>query len=480
MKVTDSILQAHLGDNRSFRDFAILYRTNIQSRAIEETLRRQNVPYRVYAGISFYGRKEVKDALAYLRLVVNNYDDESLARIINLPARGIGSTSFDRIRLAAADNDVSIWTVMENLQSFGLGISSGVMGKIEEFMTMIKLHSSHIQDTDAYTLAKNIINASGLITMLRNDDDPDNANRIENIEELLNGIQEFCEREDNITPGEVESGEDTPRPSATPLQEGTTENENQNENSQLSTLNSQLKMLDMFLQQVLLLTSEDKDDDKDADKVSLMTIHAAKGLEFPYVYVVGMEENLFPSMLSINSRQDLEEERRLFYVAVTRAEIQLTLSYAQMRFQYGQTSYQELSRFVEEIDPHYLLMPRMQSSFPKPGTFGKFTSFHSHNVSHRETPASNVPSRRGVAEGQGVSHREPSKSNLKPLGPAVPNTPAQIAAIKVGMTVSHAKFGTGKVLSVTGDGDSRKAVVHFDGVGEKQLLLKFAKLAIIE
>ena len=172
-KITDSILQAHLGDNRAFRDFAILYRTNIQSRAIEEALRRQNVPYRVYAGISFYGRKEIKDALAYLRLVVNNYDDESLVRIINLPARGIGNTTVDRLRLAAADNDVSLWTVMENLNSFGLGISSGVVNKINEFMTMIKLHSAHIHDTDAYTLAHKIINASGLITMLRNDDDLD-------------------------------------------------------------------------------------------------------------------------------------------------------------------------------------------------------------------------------------------------------------------------------------------------------------------
>ena len=458
-KITDSILQAHLGDNRAFRDFAILYRTNIQSRAIEEALRRQNVPYRVYAGISFYGRKEIKDALAYLRLVVNNYDDESLVRIINLPARGIGNTTVDRLRLAAADNDVSLWTVMENLNSFGLGISSGVVNKINEFMTMIKLHSAHIHDTDAYTLAHKIINASGLITMLRNDDDPDNANRIENIEELLNGIQEYCEREETITPeneDEVESID---------------ENEN---------ISGGIKTLDMFLQQVLLLTSEDKDNDKEADKVSLMTIHAAKGLEFPYVYVVGMEENLFPSMLSINSRQDLEEERRLFYVAVTRAEVQLTLSYAMMRFQYGNTSYQEMSRFIEEIDQRYLLMPKRESSFPKPGT-----------LPHRTGSAPSLFGRKPSTSGSTASapSSEPQRRQTtfrtsavtgKSLGPAVPNTPAQIAAIKEGMTVSHAKFGTGRVLSVTGDADSRKAVVLFDGVGEKQLLLKFAKLTIIE
>jgi DNA helicase-2/ATP-dependent DNA helicase PcrA len=447
-KVTESIIETHLGDNRPFSDFAILYRTNIQSRAVEEAMRRQNIPYRIYAGISFYGRKEVKDVLAYLRLVVNNYDDESLVRIINLPARGIGNTTMDRIRLAAADNDVSIWTVMENLPSFGLGINSGVMNKISEFMTMIKLFSAHVYDTSAYELAKRIVNASGLITMLRNDDDPDNANRIENIEELINGIQEYCEREETITP------------------ENEDENKDENEN-----INGSIKTLDMFLQQVLLLTSEDKDDDKDADKVSLMTIHAAKGLEFPYVYVVGMAENLFPSAMSITSRQDLEEERRLFYVAVTRAEIQLTLSYAQMRFQYGNTSYQELSRFVTEIDPHYLLMPRRQPSFPKPGTFPKATALQRRAATT------------GTAQTNTFARKQPAKPIVRPIqqGPTVGNTPAEINAIQVGMIVYHAKFGTGKVLSIEGTADSRKAHIFFEGgVGEKQLMLKFAKLTIVE
>ena len=457
-KVCESILESHLGDNRPFRDFAVLYRTNIQSRAIEEALRRQNIPYRIYAGISFYGRKEIKDALAYLRLVVNNYDDESLVRVINLPARGIGNTTVDRLRLAAADNDISIWTVMENLPSFGLGINSGVMNKIGEFMTMIKLFSAHVYDTSAYELAKRIINASGLITMLRNDDDPDNANRIENIEELVNGIQEYCEREDDITPGgDIEDQN---------------ENEDQNEDENENEKGPQLKTLDMFLQQVLLLTSEDKDDDKDADKVSLMTIHAAKGLEFPYVYVVGMEENLFPSMLSITSRQDLEEERRLFYVAVTRAEVQLTLSYAQMRFQYGNTSYQELSRFVTEIDPHYLLMPRRQSAFPKPGTFPKAASFGRRPASSSaSTPATPFKKKEPA---------KPTSPFTVPKGPTAGNSPAEIAAIQVGQTVYHVKFGPGKVQAIEGSGDSRKAIVFFDGVGEKQLMLKFAKLTIVE
>ncbi|MBP5189910.1 MAG: UvrD-helicase domain-containing protein [Bacteroidales bacterium] len=471
-KVAESIIESHLGDNRPFRDFAILYRTNIQSRAIEEALRRQNIPYRIYAGISFYGRKEVKDALAYLRLVVNNHDDESLARIINLPARGIGSTTLDKLRLAATDNDVSIWTVMENLYNFGLGINSGVMGKIEEFMTMIRLFSSHIYDTSAYELAKRIINASGLITMLRNDDDPDNANRIENIEELINGIQEYCEREETITPENENTDETVQQFNSSTTQQ--IENKNNEESAQQldSSTTQQIKTLDMFLQQVLLLTSEDKDDDKDADKVSLMTIHAAKGLEFPYVYVVGMEENLFPSMLSITSRQDLEEERRLFYVAVTRAEVQLTLSYAQMRFQYGNTSYQELSRFVTEIDPHYILMPRRQTSFPKPGAFPKSGLF-TRTVGSSKTTTKKPQQLNNTTTPKPLS-AVPSK------GPTVGNSPAEIAAIQVGQTVHHAKFGTGKVLAIEGSGDSRKAHIFFDGIGEKQLMLKFAKLVILE
>lgn len=450
VKVSDSILQAHLGDDRPFKDFAILYRTNIQSRAIEESLRRQNIPYRVYAGISFYGRKEIKDVLAYLRLVVNNHDDESLVRVINYPVRGIGITTLDRIRLAANDNDVSIWTVIEHIQDFGLGLNNGVLNKIDEFKTMIQLFSSQVYTTDAYDLAKRIVNASGLITMLRNDEDPDNANRIENIEELLNGIQEYCEREDNITPGGTDEEEQSP----------------------VEGNEKEIKTLDMFLQQVLLLTSEDKDEDKDADKVSLMTIHAAKGLEFPYVYVVGMEENLFPSMMSISSRQDLEEERRLFYVAVTRAEIQLTLSYALMRYQYGQMNYQEISRFVEEIDPSYILKPRQRkSSFPKIGDFPKPS---------QPRLFGDIPSEKKKEPAEPRNVRHVVKTHSAPSGPTMGNSLEEINAIQPGMWVMHSKFGRGKVQSVEGSADSRKAIIFFNEIGQKQLMLKFAKLEIIK
>lgn len=430
-KVADAIINARLDENLDYKDFAILYRTNVQSRAIEEALRKMNVPYKIYAGISFYGRQEIKDVLAYMRLAVNNHDDESLLRIINKPARGIGGTTMDKVRVAAADNDVSVWTVLENLPSFGLGINSGVMGKVGEFVNMVKVFSSQIYTTDAFSLAKQIVLKSGLVSMLKNDDDPENANRIENIEELLNGIQEYCEKEQFIPDAEEEEQENT------------------------------IKTLDQFLQQVLLMTSEDKDKE-DADKVSLMTIHAAKGLEFPHVFVVGMEDNLFPSHMSLNSRQELEEERRLFYVAVTRAEKKLTLSYALTRYQYGSASFQELSRFVSEIDERYIEMPQKKSAFPKVG----------------ELPAAfrNV--------GKPVPSEPKKFVKVAPkntqTAPPVPNTPSQIESIQPGRKVMHAKFGVGKVLSLEGNGADVKAVVFFEGIGQKQLLLKFAKLTVVE
>lgn len=458
-QVVDAILQSHLGENRDYRDFAILYRTNRQSRALEEALRRENVPYRIYAGISFYGRKEIKDVLAYMRLAINNHDDESLERIINFPARGIGQTTFEKLKLAASDNGVSIWTVMEHLADFGLDINRGVANRINDFMLMIKLFTAKLYEVDAFELGEQIVRASGLINAYREDDDPEHQDRIDNVEELLSGIKDFVESEDTVTPEGYEEGNEEPQS------------------------DNKLRTLDMFLQQVLLFTSEDKEKDKDADKVSLMTIHAAKGLEFPYVFVVGMEENLFPSMLSISSRAELEEERRLFYVAVTRAEIQLTLSYAIMRNQYGNTSFQEVSRFLEEIDPIYLHQKRApkKSSFPKAGSFPsafgrKAASFDDNRPTFKK--------KESTTPAQSPSPLAPQHRNLKPVskvsGPTMANSMEQINAIQVGQRVSHAKFGLGKVLNIEGSADSRKALIFFDTVGEKQLLLKFAKLTIVE
>lgn len=429
-RVADSIMNYHLGEDADYRSFAILYRQNSLSRSIEDALRKMNIPYKIYQGLSFYGRREVKDALAYLRLAINPHDDESLVRVINYPARGIGQTTMDKIRVAAADNDVSIWTVLENIQDFGLPIQSGAVQKITEFVYMMKRFGAEVPTKDAFSLAKEIILASGIIKALQEEDDPESAERIDNIDELLNGVQEFCE-------------EENPEASEATVPE--------------ASASAHIRTLDEFLQQVLLYTSEDKDKDKDADKVSLMTIHAAKGLEFPYVYVIGMEEQIFPSFLA-SSRAELEEERRLFYVAVTRAEKQVTLSYAQTRFNNGQRMGGEISRFVEEIDPEYLEMPASRRATSTATTLPR--AFFNAGKPSQATPKPQVAP--------------------KPRAAAVPNSPAQIGAIMPGMKVHHDKFGSGKVLQVEGNGDSRKAIVFFEGIGQKQLMLKFAKLTIID
>ncbi len=428
-RVADAIQHTRLGEDADYRDFAVLYRQNSLSRAIEDALRKMNIPYRIYQGISFYGRREVKDALSYMRLAVNPHDDESLVRIINYPARGIGQTTMDKIRVAAADNDVSIWTVLENIVDFNLGINSGTVQRISEFVYMIKKFEAQVPTADAFTLAKQIVHASGIIKALREEDDAESAERIDNIDELLNGVQEFCEEENPEESGISQEPEKA------------------------------FRTLDEFLQQVLLYTSEDKDKDKDADKVSLMTIHSAKGLEFPYVFVVGMEEQIFPSFLA-STRAELEEERRLFYVAVTRAEKQVTLSYAQTRFNNGQRMGGEMSRFVEEIDPKYIELPR-KAAFPEAGTLP--SAFFNAGKASQPSPV-----------------RRTSPARPAPRTAAVPNSPAAIGAIMPGMKVQHDKFGIGKVLGIEGSGDSRKATVFFEGVGQKQLMLKFAKLTIVE
>ena len=429
-RVADAIQNLRLSQDADFRDFTVLYRQNSLSRSIEDALRKMNIPYKIYQGTSFYSRREVKDVLAYLRLCVNPHDDESLVRVINYPARGIGQTTMDKIRVAAADNDVSIWTVLEHLGDFGLGIGSGIVQKVTDFVYMIKRFESQVATTDAFTLAKQVVYASGIIRTLREEEDPESAERIDNIDELLNGVKEFCDNEEEPLPEE--------------------DNGDRKET---------LRTLDAFLQQVLLYTSEDKEKDDKADRVSLMTIHAAKGLEFPYVFVVGMEEQIFPSFLAM-TRAELEEERRLFYVAVTRAEKQVTLSYAQSRYHNGQQSSGEMSRFVDEIDPQYIELIRSSRSTPTmPRAFFSAGRPQPKEPVFKKKPVANTFVHRGPVEG---------------------NTPAQIASIMPGMKVLHDKFGIGKVLSVEGSGDSRKAVVFFEGAGQKQLMLKFAKLTIIE
>lgn len=300
-------------------DFAILYRTNAQSRAFEESLRKLNLPYKIYGGLSFYQRKEIKDLLAYFRLTANPDDEEALKRVINYPKRGIGQSTIEKIIIAASQHEVSMWRIISEPQKYGAEIPSSARGKIDGFVTTIKSFQVQLETLDAYVLAESIAKSSGILKDLYDDKSPEGVSRHENIQALLAGIKEFSS---TVAEGET-------------------------------------AFLSDFLVDVALLTDADQEKDEDKDKITLMTIHASKGLEFPYVFIVGLEENLFPSQLALNSRSELEEERRLFYVALTRAEKQATLSYATSRFRWGNIVTSEPSRFIEEIDAREL---EMQSS----------------------------------------------------------------------------------------------------------------------
>ncbi len=399
-------------------DFAILYRTNAQSRAFEESLRKMNIKYRVYGGISFYQRKEVKDLIAYLRLVVNPNDEEALKRIINYPARKIGATTIDKLVVLAAENEVPVMEIVKNAHMFP--ILGSAVAHIRDFSMMIGSFQTMLKAKNAYEIAEYVAKQSTLLKTLYEDKTVEGVSKYENIVELLNGIKEFTEDDTN-------------------------ENE---------------KTLSVFLQEIALYTDADKDEDGD-DKVTMMTIHSSKGLEFKHVYVVGLEENLFPSQLSLSSRQELEEERRLFYVAITRAEEKLTLSYATSRFKYGNLIPCEPSRFLEEIDPKYLDMSavvnvRQETMFrPKENKEAKsFGTGYGMNV------------------GKAVSRPLPQVKVSENF------TPSDASAIAEGQTVEHQRFGMGKVMKLEDTGDNRKAMIEFEGLGTKTLVLKFAKLMI--
>jgi DNA helicase II / ATP-dependent DNA helicase PcrA len=443
-------------------DFAILYRTNAQSRSFEEALRRLNIPYKIYGGISFYQRKEVKDALSYFRLSINNHDDESLRRIINYPARGIGQTTIDKIAVAAAEHDISMWSVISNLRDFNLGINSGISGKIGDFVTQIKSFNLLLPYKDAFELANHILVSSGIVKELYNDKTPEGVSRYENIQELLNGIKDFVEQQ--RSPQESELNDII---KASLMVEGV--------DLFPADLDKKLKTLDEFMQEITLLTSVDNEDEKDTgrNKVSLMTIHAAKGLEFPYVYIVGLEENLFPSQLSINSRSELEEERRLFYVAVTRAEKQATLSYATMRYRFGNVTYCEPSRFIDEIDDKFLDYPE------EPGAPAFSDNLFERFRQDYNSPGGSAPA--GRDSGPGIRFNPPAKKLVK-LGTSLSSNAAQPdlsvnRALHAGDEVLHEKFGKGKILALEGPWPETKAVIQFEKAGSKSLLLKFARLS---
>lgn len=424
--IAGSVFETKMNFKLPNASFAVLYRTNAQSRSIEEAMRRLNIPYKIYGGLSFYRRKEIKDLLAYFRLAINNKDEEALFRIINYPARGIGDTTLQKIIIASSALKKSSWEIIEQPLLYNLQVNSGTLQKLKDFTTMISSFAVQVPVKNAYELAKQIAHTSGIQKDLKQDESPEGIARMENIEELLNAVKEFTEKEHAYAP------------------DGT-------------LIECMVKTLDLFMQDIALLTDQDTDDKENTDFVSLMTIHMAKGLEFPYVYVAGLEENLFPSVQSLHDRDDLEEERRLFYVAITRAMKRLTLSYAENRYKYGEMIFCEPSRFLEEIDPQYIEITHKVKQAKQEGQ------------PWQKLPSA-MPSLHRPAKLKKITNNMSSAVNFNP---------SDIEDIRVGMTVEHQRFGQGRVMSIEGHGPNKKTTVLFDGVGEKQLLLQYAKLKIV-
>ena len=439
--VANSIFGYKMSQQLNNKDFAILYRTNSQSRSLEEALRKQNIPYKIYGGLSFYDRKEVKDLLAYFRVVINPNDEQALLRIINYPARGIGKTTIERLMVVADERNKGIWDVIANEdEPMPQDFNSGTVGKLRSFATMIKSFQTLLNKQNAIELAKHICNTIGLIKVLKEDDTPEGVARVQNIEELLNAIMEFSDKQVDEVTGE------------------------QNE----VTLNK-------FMEDVALLSDQDKKEEEDADYVTLMTIHSAKGLEFPYVYIVGLEENLFPGIQSLSTREELEEERRLFYVALTRAEKKLILSYAESRYRWGNLTLSEPSRFIEEIDQS-LIERTKKASFRGTSSFNEGANFSNpfskSFQTTREFQRKSTPDKQNTPYINSTQNSAPQNSNSDFIAAA----PDDIAE---GMRVLHQKFGQGTVAKVEGIGPNKKATVIFDECGSKQLMLKFAKLNIL-
>ena len=434
--VVNAIRSIKRREGCEYSDFAVLYRTNAQSRVFEEEMRKEALPYRIYGGLSFYQRKEIKDVIAYFRLAVNPNDEEAFKRVINYPARGIGQTTVAKILATATQHEVSLWSVINNPEEYGLGVNKGTLTKIGVFREMIETFIENAQKMPANQIGTMIVKQSGIIADIYQDTTPENLSRQENVEELINGMQDFCDMR---------------------MEEG-------NENISLSD----------YLSEVSLMSDVDSDKGDDEHKVTLMTIHSAKGLEFGTVFVVGLEEGLFPSDMVSGNPREMEEERRLFYVAITRAKTHCYLSYAQCRFRYGQMEFSAPSRFLKDIDPKYL--DRQQSMF-----------------SSRRSMDDDVQlpwQRRGSLLGG------ERKETARPFRPAMPSVkpmpmssrpqttdhrPQTIdGGLSVGKHIIHNRFGRGEVLRIEGTGDSTKATVQFENVGTKQLLLKFAKFEVID
>ena len=435
--VASTIFDEKMRNQMKNGEFAILYRTNAQSRAMEDALRKRDIPYRIYGGLSFYQRKEIKDVLCYLRLVINPKDEEALVRVINYPARGIGDSTIEKLTVAANHYKRSIFEVMENIDKIDLKLNSGTKRKLEDFVMMIKSFQVINENQDAFFLADHVSKKTGLVQELKKDGTPEGIARIENIEELLNGIKDFIEGQKEI--------------------------------------DGARGALSEFLEDVALATDLDKDTGDD-DRVALMTIHLAKGLEFPTVFIVGMEEDLFPSAMSLNTRSELEEERRLFYVALTRAEHQAYLTYAQSRYRWGKLMDSEPSRFIEEIDDRYLeYISAVETGYRyKPMIDNDIFGDVDKSRLRLAKPTNGTPPKR---------YGEEPTSTIRKLKPVSSNAPSGNNLFDSGLVpgniVMHERFGKGQVLNLEGVGADKKAEIKFDVGGIKKLLLRFAKLDVI-
>ena len=437
--VASTLFEWKLNNQLKNGDFAVLYRTNSQSRAIEDALRKRDIPYRIYGGLSFYQRKEIKDVLAYLRLVINPKDEEALMRVINYPTRGIGQTTLDKLVVAAKETGMSVFELLSAENRSSLKINASTSNRLEDFATMIRSFQILAESADAFTLTEHVIKKSGLVLEMKKDGTPEGIARLENMEELLNGIQDFVEGQREIDGATGSIAE--------------------------------------FLEDVALATDLDKEVGDD-DRVALMTIHLAKGLEFPYVFIVGMEEDLFPSAMSMNTRAELEEERRLFYVALTRAEKQAVLTYTINRYRWGKLIDAEPSRFIEEIDEQYLDnqvvdFRRNFSPYLDTSLFGEVD----HSKLRTVKPKVGIP----PSIGKPTEKQLQKLRKIKPFSvqPAAESA-TLYADLSVGVKVNHERFGTGVVQSIEGIGVNKKAEIQFESGGIKKLLLKFAKLQIIK
>ena len=435
--VASSIFENKMQNQAKNGDFAVLYRTNAQSRSIEDALRKRGLEYRIYGGLSFYQRKEIKDVLSYLRIIINPSDEEALKRIINFPGRGIGQTTIERLIVSANEYDKSIFEVLKHLHELPININGGTKTKLQNFTTMIESFRVMSKTVNAFDLAEHVCKASGLIQEFKKDGTPEGITRLENIEELLNGIKDFVE-------GQQELADST-------------------------------GSLAEFLEDVALATDLDNEEGEDSDKVALMTIHLAKGLEFEYVYIVGLEENLFPSAMSMNTRSELEEERRLFYVALTRAEKQAYLTYALSRYRWGKLVDAEPSRFIEEIDEQYLeiVTPKEERRFNPMLSADIFGDVEPNTVRYKK-PAY-LKAKPKVKEPFKIT----APKNLKKVSDTKNTTNLFDNKLIVGDVVNHQRFGKGNVLNIEGKGADLKAEIKFENGGSKKLLLRFAKLEII-